>query len=70
MLVEAVQADAELAGGLSNQRPLLRLAASGVSRELSDALIAEENAERERDRLHWQPLKAELEQLRHAARKQ
>jgi hypothetical protein len=32
-------------------------------------LIAEERSERERDRLYWQPLKAELEQLRHAARK-
>ena len=60
----------ELARDLSNQRPLLQLAASGVSPELSEALAAEERAERERDRLHWQPLKAELEQLRHAARKQ
>ena len=31
--------------------------------------MAEERAERERDRLYWQPLKAELEQLRRAARK-
>jgi hypothetical protein len=70
MLAEAVRANAELARDLSNQRPLLGLAASGVSRELSEALTAEENAERERDRLHWQPLKAELERLRHSTRQQ
>ena len=70
MLAEAVQANEQLACDLSNQRPLLRLAASGVSRELSEALTAEENVERERDRLYWQPLKTELEQLRRAARKQ
>ena len=70
MLAEAVQEDADLARGLSNQRPLLRIAASGVSCELSEALTAEENAERESDRLHWQPLKAELERLRHPIRQQ
>ncbi|MBI5385829.1 MAG: hypothetical protein HZA90_14220 [Verrucomicrobia bacterium] len=31
----------------------------------SDALALEERLERERDRLYWAPLKAELEQLRH-----
>lgn len=70
MLAEAVRANAELARDLSNQRPLLVLAASGVSRALAEALTAEENTERERDRLHWQPLKAELERLRHLARQQ
>ena len=69
MLAEVAQACAEPARSLANERPLLRLALSGVSRELTDALNAEEQAERERDRLHWQPLKAELEQLRHAARR-
>ena len=68
MLVESVQANAELARDLSAERPLLRLASSGVSRDLSEALTAEENVERESDRLYWQPLKAELERLRHAAR--
>jgi hypothetical protein len=34
---------------------------------LTDALNAEEKTERERDQLYWKPLKAELEQLRHAA---
>lgn len=68
MLVEAMQANAELARELSDERPLLRLAASGSLRELSEALTTEERAERERDRVYWQPLKAELERLRHNAR--
>ena len=68
MLMEAVRTNAELARELSDERPLLRLAVAGELRELSGALTAEENAERERDRVYWQPLKAELERLRHAAR--
>lgn len=68
MLVEAMQANAELARELSDERPLLRLAASGSLRELSEALTTEERAERERDRVYWQPLKAELERLRHNTR--
>ena len=47
MLVEAMQANAELARELSDERPLLRLAASGSLRELSEALTTEERAERE-----------------------
>jgi hypothetical protein len=68
MLVEVVRFCAELVRELSNIRPLLRLASSGASSELSDALAAEEKVERERDRIYWQPLKAELERLRHSAR--
>ena len=69
MLIEAAQANAELTRALSKERPLLGLAASETSRELTDALNAEEKTERERDQLYWKPLKAELEQLRHAARR-
>lgn len=68
MLVEVVRSCAELARELSNNRPLLRLASSGAPAELSDALAAEEKAERELDRIYWQPLKAELERLRHPPR--
>jgi hypothetical protein len=49
---------------------LLALAQPDILRELEGALMAEERTEREKDRLYWQPLKAELEQLRLAARKQ
>jgi hypothetical protein len=69
LLLEAAQAHAELARELTSQRPLLRLAASRASPELSAALSAEESAERERDRAYWLPLKAELEQLRRASRR-
>jgi hypothetical protein len=30
------------------------------------ALVAEETAERQRDKLYWLPLRQELEKLRHA----
>lgn len=67
-LCEIAQASPEIVGELAAQRPLLRLAEPGRLRELEAALAEEERAERERDRLYWMPLKAELEKLRHAAR--
>jgi hypothetical protein len=48
-------------------RPLLAAAELEKLDELESALLAEELAERALDRAHWGPLKAELEQLRHAA---
>jgi hypothetical protein len=69
MLLEAVQANADLARDLSSQRPLLNLALAGDSGGLSEALNAEEDAERGQDRRYWAPLKAELERLRHGARR-
>lgn len=68
LLCETVRATPQLAQELAGQRPLLRLASSDRLRELEAALADEESAERERDRVYWQPLKAELEQLRHKAR--
>ena len=59
----------ELARSLAAERPLLTLAQPDKLRDLDEALAAEERAEREQDRLYWQPLKTELEQLRQAARK-
>lgn len=35
---------------------------------LETALFEEERLERDRDRIYWAPLKAELEQIRHASR--
>ena len=68
LLVEATQQWPELAEQLARQRPLLLLAKAGQVEALRDALSAEERAQREEDRIYWQPLKAELERLRHAAR--
>jgi hypothetical protein len=64
-LTEAVRKWPELASRLSHERPLLGLAQTGNLETMSEALLAEERAERELDRLYWQPLKTELEQLRH-----
>ncbi len=68
LLVEAAQRWPQLAGRIAAQRPLLLLAKSGQLGPLKDALSAEEQAERQCDQAYWQPLKAELERLRHAAR--
>jgi hypothetical protein len=68
LLVEAALAWPGVAAGLEAERPLLALAHSDKMRELDEALAAEERAEREQDRVYWQPLKAELERLRHAGR--
>jgi hypothetical protein len=52
----------------TNQRPLLRLAISGESEALREALDAETRAEQAKDRAYWAPLKAELEAFRRAER--
>ena len=69
LLVEAAHAWPQAARALEAGRPLLALAQPNQLREMEEALVAEERAEREQDRLYWLPLKAELEQLRRAARK-
>ena len=65
LLLDAAQNWPDLARDMARERPLLRLVRPDRIRELADALAEEEKAERELDRLYWQPLKAELEQLRH-----
>ena len=45
-------------------RPLLREVRGGTS-ALEQALEAEQQAERARDRAYWEPLKREIEILRH-----
>lgn len=69
LLVEAAHAWPQVARLMAAQRPLLALAQADTLRDLEEAILTEERAERERDRLYWHPLKAELEQLRRAARK-
>ena len=51
---------------LTSKRPLLSQVISGESINLEQALLAEETAERQRDREYWLPLRRELEALRHA----
>jgi hypothetical protein len=68
LLVEAAQQWPQLAEQIALQRPLLLLAKAGQLDQLREALSAEEQAERRRDREYWQPLRAELERLRHSVR--
>ena len=48
-----------------SMRPLLALARAGNESGLERALMAEESEERQADRNYWQPLRRELETLRH-----
>lgn len=66
LLIEIASAHLNVCGRLATKRPLLRHASGGSESLLSAALLEEENAEREADREYWAPLKAELEELRHA----
>jgi hypothetical protein len=66
LLLELVRSHSPLCRHLVPQRPLLAVAALGALDELEKALRDEETAERERDKVYWQPLRLELEKLRHA----
>ncbi len=65
LLVELAGRHVELCASLSRVRPLLSKAAPENIGELDESLMLEERQERERDRLYWQPLKKELEAMRH-----
>ncbi len=67
LLTELVQRSNEMAKRFTDKRPLLRFAAAGELKKLEVALHAEESTEREKDRHYWQPLRRELEQLRHGS---
>ena len=69
LLCEVAEAAPQLANELAAKRSLLRLAQPDKLRDLEEALADEERSERASDRIYWQPLKAELEQLRRTARK-
>ena len=66
VLVDLSRSHLKLCLRLTSRRPLLAAAVSGILPELERSLQEEENAERERDKLYWLPLKRELEELRHA----
>jgi hypothetical protein len=53
---------------LARRRALLVHAQTGKAADLGRALLAEETAERRRDREYWLPLRRELEKLRHNKR--
>jgi hypothetical protein len=64
LLVELARRHPAICRRRAKERPLLTHAASGAAGALEQALLAEETAERQRDREYWLPLKAELEELR------
>jgi len=66
LLIELAQAQERIADQLRSKRPLLELAVTANMSSLADALLAEEQMEREADREYWLPLKKELESLRHS----
>ncbi|HLG05759.1 MAG TPA: hypothetical protein VI383_06395 [Gemmatimonadales bacterium] len=68
LLVECVAKFPEEAAGKESGRPALIAAREGDVRAIESELAIEQEAERERDRAYWGPLRAELEQLRRAAR--
>ena len=66
LLIELAQNHTRLCRQLAPGRPLLAHAALGEPVKLEQALMAEEAAEREHDKIYWLPLRRELEKLRHA----
>jgi len=65
LLIELAQSEGRIPVHLRRKRPLLELALTSGSSSLADALLAEEQKEREADRQYWAPLRKELESLRH-----
>lgn len=70
LLVELCSRFATEAAVIRTQRPLLEIVMSGDLDALRTAIDAEIRAEQAKDRLYWEPLRKELEQLRHAERGQ
>ena len=64
LLIEVATAHPEIARKCEKLRPLLGAAITGDEILLAEALFEEEREQREADKQYWQPLKAELEQLR------
>jgi len=62
LLVEIAQKYPEESGALIAQRVLLEIALRGDIKSLESSLRKEEDIEKEKDRLYWAPLRAELEQ--------
>jgi len=68
LLIALAAFNRELCLELTPERPLLEFAERGDQSALSRALSAEEETERDADRRYWEPLRKELEDLRHRKR--
>lgn len=65
ILVAVAATHPELCRRLVHRRPLLRFALDGDEFAIDAALAVEESKERQADRRYWEPLRRELERLRH-----
>ena len=65
IILELARRHAALCRRLASKRAVLSEALRGDRAAVERALLTEETAEREQDRRHWLPLRAELERLRH-----
>jgi hypothetical protein len=70
LLIEETRSHPELARQIALKRPAVELALIGDRDAVESALEKEEGDERAIDRLYWEPLKRELEQLRRDKRTQ
>jgi len=61
LLIELAKEQGRIPDPLRRKRPLLELVVKGSKSSLVDALLSEEQKEREADREYWAPLKKELE---------
>lgn len=66
LLIECARAFPEEARKAAQSRPAVDAALRGDQDAVREALAAEEAREREQDRAYWNPLKTELEALRHS----
>lgn len=64
LLAEVAAAHSDAARALAASRPAVAATLSGDPAAIQDSLDAEERDERRKDREYWEPLKAELEELR------
>jgi len=69
ILIEMARHHPPQAAALLPARPLLSFAIARDRRGLQAALTEEEQAEREKDRRYWEPLRLELERLRRRERR-
>jgi hypothetical protein len=66
LLREVARGHPDAAREASTERPLLVAAIDGIGEAIDRALLEEELSERDADRRYWQPLREELERLRHS----
>ena len=68
ILVDVARHAPDACRALARERPLLAYALEGEEERLRLALREEEDREREADRVYWEPLRRELEELRQSRR--